>query len=361
MINVTRAYLPDRKKLGDYIDKIYQTAWLTNNSQFCQQLEARLQEYLGVKNLILVTNGTLALQVVYKALQLKGSVVTTPFSFIATTSSLLWEGIRPVFADINPQTWNMAPEEIEQRIAADTSAILPVHVFGNPCAIEPLEILAHKHNLRLVFDGAHAFGVKFRNKSVLNYGDASILSFHATKLFHTIEGGAVITSDDELAAKIRLMINFGISGPDRVECVGINGKMNEFQAAMGLCVLDEMALLTAARTRVWDYYAQNLSPYLQTQQWNSEGTQNYQYFPVLLKSEAQLKKVVAALNAGNIFPRRYFYPSLDMLPFVNTQEAMPVARDVAGRILCLPLYGELEPQEQMQIVQLLKSAMSSTR
>ncbi len=356
MINVTRTYLPDKKKLYDYFDRIYATAWVTNNSRFCQELEARLKQFLGVKNLILVANGTLALQVVYKALELKGSVVTTPFSFIATTSSLLWEGIRPIFADISAETWNVAPEQIEANIASDSTAIVPVHVFGNPCDIESIDQIAQKHSLKVIYDGAHAFGVDYHNESVLHRGHASILSFHATKLFHTVEGGAIITADDELAQKIRLMINFGITGPETIECLGINCKMNEFQAAMGLCILDDMPDIIASRQKVWDYYKNNLPAGLSLQKWNDNSNQNYQYAPVLFPSEISLKKALTALSNHDIFPRRYFYPSLNTLPFAGNQPRMPVSENVASRILCLPIYSEIETGQQQKILSIINDA-----
>ncbi len=357
MINVTRAYLPDKKKLFGYIDKIYESAWLTNNSQFCQELELRLKEHLGARNLILVANGTLALQLVYKALEVKGSAVTTPFSFVATTSSLLWEGIRPIFADINAQTWNIEPENIGKVIAPDTTALVPVHVFGNPCEIDKIEQIAQKHDLKVIFDGAHAFGIKYKGESVLNRGHATTLSFHATKLFHTVEGGAIITSDDELARKIRLLINFGITGPETIECMGINCKMNEFQAVMGLCVLDEMGHINHTRQIVSDYYQNNLPSHVFMQQWNAHGTRNYQYVPVLFKSEAAMGKAQKALSNQQIFARRYFFPSLDSLKFTGNDQHMPVSQDIASRILCLPIYSELTIDEQKNIVDVVRAVV----
>ncbi|KAF1081447.1 MAG: Aminotransferase, DegT/DnrJ/EryC1/StrS family [Candidatus Rifleibacterium amylolyticum] len=352
-INVTRTYLPDRQKLDGYIDKIYESAWVTNNSRFCQELEARLKDYLGVKNLILVANGTLALQVLYKAMAIKGSVITTPFSFIATTSSLLWEGLRPVFADINAASWNIDTDKISDQITSDCSAIVPVHVFGNPCEIEKIDRIAQKHSLKVIYDGAHAFGVNYKGESVLNRGQASILSFHATKMFHTIEGGAIVTSDDDLAKQIRLMINFGITGPETIECIGINCKMNEFQAAMGLCILDDMPAIENSRRKVWEYYKNNLSTRLLWQQWNDNSNQNFHYAPVLFPCEAALKKAQSALTASNIFPRRYFYPSLNTLAFTGNLSSMPVSEDIASRILCLPIFSELAIEQQQRIVEII--------
>ncbi len=357
MINVTKAYLPDKEKLFRYIDKIYESAWLTNNGQFCQELEARLKEYLGVRNLILVSNGTLALQIAYKALGLSGSAVTTPFSFVATASSLLWEGIKPVFADIDPETWNLDPKNIEPAIKSDTTAIVPVHVFGNPCEVEEIDKIAKKRGLKVVYDGAHAFGVKYKGKSVLNWGDAATLSFHATKLFHTIEGGAIITSDDDLAKKIRLLINFGITGPETIECVGINCKMNEFQAAMGLCVLDEIENIGSSRKKVWENYCKNLSPSTQLQKWNGNGSQNFHYLPILFDSEAELKKNQNELKANGIVPRRYFYPSLDTLPFCPIKSACEVSQNVASRILCLPIYASLAEEDEIKIIKIVEASL----
>lgn len=360
LINVTKAYLPDKEKLFDYINKIYESAWLTNNGQFCKELETRLKDFLGVRNLILVSNGTLALQVAYKVLNITGSAVTTPFSFVATVSSLLWGDIRPAFADINPQTWNLAPENIEKAIEADTTAIVPVHVFGNPCEVEAIQAIAQKNNLKVIYDGAHAFGVKYKGESVLSWGDVTTLSFHATKLFHTIEGGAIITSDDELAKKIRLLINFGITGPETIDCVGINCKINEFQAAMGLCVLDDIEKIISGRKGVWECYQSNLPKSITAQQWNANGSQNYHYYPVLFESETTLKMVQQALNSEQIFPRRYFYPSLDSLKFTNSKMQLPVSKDVASRILCLPIYTDLECHDQSCILKHIKSVLEES-
>jgi len=236
MINVTKTHLPDIDRYKAYIDRIYRSGWITNNGALVQELEEKLKEYLGVRNILLVSNGTLALQICYKALGLTGEAITTPFSFVATTSSLVWEGLSPVFVDISPETLNMDPDRIEEAIRPETSCIVPVHVFGNGCDVEKIGQIAKKHHLKVVYDAAHAFGVKYNGESILNYGDVSILSFHATKFFHTIEGGAIVTGDDELYEKAKHMINFGITGPESIVGLGINGKMNEFQAAMGLCI-----------------------------------------------------------------------------------------------------------------------------
>ena len=357
MINVTKVYLPDKAKYRAYIDRIYESGWLTNNGHLLEELEARLQVHLGVKHLILVANGSLALQLAYKALDLKGEVITTPFSFVATTSTLAWEGLKPVFADISPNSFNLDPAQIEQHITPHTSAIVPVHVFGNPCDIEAIQHIAQKHNLKVVYDGAHAFGVNYKGQSVFNYGDISILSFHATKLFHTIEGGAVITNDDELAKKIRRFINFGITGPTTIEGLGINAKMNEFEAAMGLCVLDEIETIAAQRKHIWQTYQTELEGLVEFQAFNSHANNNYAYTPVLFETEAQLLKVQKALNDDGIFPRRYFYPSLDTLDYLQTCQVCANSRDIASRILCLPIYSGLAKQEQNLIISTLRNGM----
>jgi dTDP-4-amino-4,6-dideoxygalactose transaminase len=348
MINVTKVYLPNKAKYQAYIDRIYESGWLTNNGHLLKELEARLQAHLGVKHLILVANGSLALQLAYKALDLKGEVITTPFSFVATTSTLVWEGLKPVFADISPNSFNLDPEQIEQHITPNTSAIVPVHVFGNPCDIGGIQHIAQKYNLKVVYDGAHAFGVNYKGQSVFNYGDISTLSFHATKLFHTIEGGAVITNDDELAKKIRLLINFGITGPITIEGLGTNAKMNEFEAAMGLCVLDEIETITAQRKHIWQTYQTELEGLVEFQAFNAHANNNYAYAPVLFETEVQLLTAQKALNDNGVVPRRYFYPSLDTLDYLQTDQVCANSRDIASRILCLPIYpGLVKPKENL--------------
>jgi dTDP-4-amino-4,6-dideoxygalactose transaminase len=359
MIPVTKAYLPNKDKYQSYIDRIYESGWLTNNGALLQELEQRLAKHLGVKHLICVANGSLALQLAYKALELKGEVITSPFSFAATTNTLVWEGLTPVFADIHPTCFNLDPDNIESLITENTSAIVPVHVFGNPCQVEVIQTIADKHNLRVVYDAAHAFGTNYTEQkgqthSVLNYGDISTLSFHATKLFHTVEGGAVITNNDELARKIRLLINFGITGPTTIESVGTNAKMNEFEAAMGLCVLDEIDTIKAERQRIWQTYQQELPGLVNFQQWNPQSDNNHAYAPVLFESEQQLLKVEAKLKETNILPRRYFYPSLDTLEYHGAKQVCEISRDIASRILCLPIYPTLSEKEQQKVLKILK-------
>lgn len=354
MINVTKTYLPNKEKYKKYIDEIYENGWLTNNGPLVQRLEKRLAEYLGVKNIILVSNGTVALEIAYRTLGLKGFVITTPFSFVATTSSLVTNSLLPIFADIDEKTLNLNPKNIEKLITPNTSAILPVHVFGNACEVEEIEQIAKKHNLKVIYDAAHAFDVKYKDKSVLNYGDISTLSFHATKLFHSIEGGALIINDDELVQKARYLINFGIKNTEEIPHLGTNAKMNEFEAAMGLCVLDEIEDIKEKRKVVIENYTSELKDLVQFQKQNENATENYSYFPVVFKTEEQLLKVQKALNEKSIFPRRYFYPSLDTLEYIEPKQECKISRDISRRILCLPIYTELELNIQDIIIKTIK-------
>jgi len=356
MIPVTKAYLPNKAKYQSYVDRIFESGWLTNNGSLLQELEGRLADYLGVKHIILVANGSFALQLAYKALALKGEVITTPFSFAATTSTLAWEGLTPVFADIDLESFNIDPIEIEKLITPNTSAIVPVHVFGNPCDVEAIQAIADKTNLKVIYDAAHAFGSEYKSQSVLNYGDISTLSFHSTKLFHTIEGGAVITDNDELAKKIRLMINFGISSPTSIDSVGTNAKMNEFEAAMGLCVLDDIDTIRQRREDIWQVYTNELSNTFKIQQWNKFGKNNCAYAPIVFESEEQLLSIEAKLKENDILPRRYFYPSLDTLPYLDSKQICNKSRNIASRILCLPIYPTLEKENIEEIINLIKES-----
>lgn len=354
MINVTKTYLPNKEKYQKYVDEIYANGWITNNGPMVKQLEKRLADYLGVKNLVLVANGTVALEIAYRTLGLKGFAITTPFSFVATTSSLVTNNLLPIFADIDAKTLNLDPKNIEKLITSNTSAIVPVHVFGNGCAVEEIETIAKKHNLKVVYDAAHAFDVKYKDESILNYGDISTLSFHATKLFHTIEGGALIINDDSLVEKARYLINFGIENAESIPHLGTNAKMNEFEAAMGLCVLDEMENIKSKRKVVYDLYQSELKGVVQFQEQNEHTSQNYSYFPIVLKNEEQLKQIEKALNEKQIFPRRYFYPSLDTLTYIEPKQECQISRDISKRILCLPMFVELERKTQIKIIDIIK-------
>lgn len=349
MIPVTKPYLPSREKFKKYIDGIFERNWLTNNGPLAQELTCRLEEYLGVDNLLLVSNGTLALQVAYHALGINQSrngkraeAITTPFTFIATASSLKWEGVEPVFADIDRESWCLAPNNIEVFITSNTRAIVPVHVFGNACDVEAIDATARKHNLKVIYDASHAFGVKYKGESLLNRGDAATLSFHATKLFHTVEGGAIVFKHKEDLDRAKKMINFGLAGPESIEEIGINAKLSELQAAMGLCVLDEVGDNLEARARIWNSYANALSKKVQLQSKREGLGYNYAYFPVVFETEEQTTRVVAALKDRGILARRYFYPSLESVVSLGQNEMQPVSDSIAKRILCLPIYADLE-------------------
>ena len=361
MIPVTKPYFPNREKLQTYIDGIYERQWLTNNGQLVQELTQRLEDYLGVENLLLVSNGTLALQIAYRALGVSDATpgaqpeaITTPFTFIATASSLKWDGVQPVFADIDPNTWCLNPANIEAAITPNTRAIVPVHVFGNACDVEAIGAIAQKHNLKVIYDASHAFGVNYKGESLLKHGDTATLSFHATKLFHTGEGGAIIFKRKEDLERAKKMINFGITGPESIEELGINAKMNELQAAMGLCVLDEMEDNLKARAAVWHRYEQALSQALQLQAKPEALDYNYAYFPVVFQSEEQAVRVAATLKENGVLARRYFYPSLESVECLGAEADQSVSRDIASRILCLPIFDQLSQHDQQSIINLIE-------
>jgi len=354
MLRVTKTHLPDISNFKNYIDNIFESGWITNNGQYVKELKNRLEKYLGVKNLLLVTNGTIALQIAYKLLDLKGEVITTPFSFVATTSSLIWEGLKPVFVDIDKDTFCIDYKRIEEKITEETTAIVPVHVFGNGCEVEEIERIAKKYNLKVIYDAAHAFGINYKGQSILNFGDVSVLSFHATKVFHTIEGGALVINDDKLFEKAQRMINFGITGPESINGLGINAKMSEFQAAMGLCLLDEIDQSIENRRIAYESYMSKLNKIqgIAFQRHNENCNCNYGYMPVLFRDEETLLKVKERLEANDIYPRRYFYPSLDTLEYVES-DYMENSNDVSKRILCLPMSDYLSKDDICKIVSLV--------
>lgn len=341
MIPVTKPFLPKAKEYDEYLQSIWERQWLTNNGPLVNEFELKLKAYLGVEHLLYVSNGTVALQIAIKALELKGEIITTPFSFVATTSSIVWEGCKPVFTDIDPETFNIDPEKIEAAITSQTSAILATHVYGNPCDIDAIQAIATKYNLRVIYDAAHCFGTKYKNKSVYDYGDISTTSFHATKLFHSIEGGAVFTKDPDLLKKMAFMRNFGYNGPDSFTELGINGKNCEFHAAMGLCNLKYADEILKKRKVLSLYYLEKLSELKASYpKHNADFNSNYAYFPVLFENRELMYKCLSALEADKIYCRRYFYPSLASLPYVQKM-ALPVCDSVVERIICLPLYHTL--------------------
>jgi dTDP-4-amino-4,6-dideoxygalactose transaminase len=354
MINVTQPYLPPYTEYEKYLKMIWERKWLTNHGPLVQELEEKLKNYLGVKHLLYVNNGTIALQIALKVLGLKGEIITTPFSYVATTNCILWEGCKPVFADIKETDFNIDPEKIEPLITADTIAILATHVYGNPCDVQAIEKIAARHNLKVIYDGAHAFGAELNGNPVLSYGDIATCSFHATKLFHTIEGGAIITNDDALAQQMKLYRQFGHIGDDHYS-IGINGKSSEFHAAMGLCLLPMMKEFMEKRKTIAGLYDRFLAGLPMQRPEAIGGTvYNFSYHPVILDSEERLHRIADLLKEHDIVTRRYFYPSLNNLPQFKG-EYCPVSESISVRALALPMYYELEETTVKKICDLIKS------
>ena len=343
MINVTKTYLPPFEAYTAVLKRAWDKAWITNNGELVQELEANLKTYLGVNNLLFTGNGTIVLQMALKALNITKEVITTPFSYVATTNAIVWEGCQPDFVDIDPLSFCIDASKIEAAITPNTQAILATHVYGIPCDVEAIEAIAKKHDLKVIYDGAHAFGVLYKGKSLLSYGDISTCSFHATKLFHTVEGGCIIANDETINRQLMLYRQFGHVYDDYFT-VGVNGKNSEFHAAMGLCVLPEIDHIISDRKKTSLQYDAALSAHLQRPFMAATLLYNYAYYPVVFKSEAQLLEVVDSLKQNDISGRRYFYPSLNELPYL-VHQSCPVSEDISRRVLCLPLYFGLSNAE----------------
>lgn len=347
MIPVTRPFFPPIEEYNRYLDRIWSSAQLTNMGPLSRELEEKLKEYLNVDYLLFVSNGTIALQMAIKALELQGEIITTPFSFVATSSTIVWEGCMPVFVDIDPETLNIDPSKIEDAITPNTQAIMATHVYGNPCDIAAMDVIAKKHNLKVIYDAAHAFGVEVAGTSVFNFGDISTLSLHATKLFHTGEGGLVVTRDPGYFERLKYIRNFGFQGQDSFAYLGINGKNSELHAAMGLANLKYIDRILQKRQALTCRYDENLKKHLNLRRplWHKDSKNNGAYYPVLFESEEKLLNCRKRLSDNGIGTRRYFYPSLaSALPYLEPK-AMPVTDDLAKRVLCLPLYFDLEVKE----------------
>ena len=354
MIPVSKPFLPEPALYNSYLEGIWKRHWLTNNGPLVQDLEQQLKKYLGVKHLIFVNNGTIALQIALKALNKRGDIITTPFSYVATTNTILWEGCRPVFADVQHSDFNIDPELIEKLITPQTVAILATHVYGNPCNIGAIEEIANRHQLTVIYDGAHAFGASYNGKQILAYGDISTCSFHATKVFHCVEGGAIITNNDQLAEIMTHYRQCGHKGDDYFT-IGINGKNSEFHAAMGLCLLPMMEQFIARRKQLTEYYDSLLNDLSLQRPIALPGTTyNYSYYPVILDSEERLIRIKTMLEQHGILARRYFYPSLNQLP-QYTGESCPVSESISLRALALPLFYDLKEAEVARICDLVKS------
>ena len=322
---------------------------MTHNGPLMQQLEKELRDYLCVSDVVCLSSGTAALQLAIRALELKGEIITTPFTFIATANIIAWERCTPVFVDIDPYTWNIDPDKIEERITKQTSAVLPVHVFSAPCDIDRIGQIAEKFNVKVIYDAAHAMCVNYDGKSIMNYGDVSCTSFHATKLFNTSEGGSCITGDEDLTARIRRMRFFGFNERKAIVDDGMNAKMTEINAGLGLANLKHLDSVRNNRRKKYELYQSLLvaCPYIRFQKFNPE-EYNYSYMPVLFDSEKILLRITEKLNAENVFPKRYFYPSLDELSIFHNA-ILPVSKSVARTILCLPLYDKLNEEDITKI------------
>ena len=359
MINVTKTYLPDFDAYAAILKRAWDKSWITNNGELVVELEKKLQDFAGTKHLLFCSNGTVVLQMALKALDITGEVITTPFSYVATTNVILWEGCTPVFADIDRETLCIDPDKIEALITKNTQAILATHVYGIPCDVDKIEAIAAKHNLKVIYDAAHAFGCTYKGKSLLTYGDVSTCSFHATKVFHTVEGGCITCKDEALNKKLSLYRSFGHYADDYFS-VGINAKNSEFHAAMGLAVLPEIANLITARKNVFELYNQFLSPALKRVNHQYKDFEyNYAYYPVLFSDEKSMQKVKSALEQEGINTRRYFYPSLNTVPQLKGKgESCPVSEDISSRILSLPLYPGLSVEDVKRISDIINSTLA---
>lgn len=360
MINVTKTFFPPLEEYNQYLTKIWKNEWLTNRGELVLELEEKLKDYLAVSNILIMNNGTIPIQIALKILGNQGEIITTPFSYVATTSAIIWENCKPVFVDIDPEFLTIDETKIEQAVTPKTTAILATHVFGNPCNIEAIEKIAKKHNLKVIYDAAHAFGVEYNGKSIFDYGDVSTCSFHSTKLFHTGEGGALFCSDEALRHTMFYSHNFGHNGQLDFYGLGINGKISELQAAMGLAVFPYMEKIMDDRKNVIENYLDNLDfTKLKSISIRENTKWNYSYFPVIFSSEEKLLQVQKTLNEEQIFPRRYFYPSLNTIPYVNG-ESMPVSESIASRVLCLPLYSGLEKEDVNLICELINKSLKTS-
>lgn len=369
-IFVTSPLLPPLEEFMPYMEKIWQNRILTNGGAFHQQLEEELANYLGVKHVCLFSNGTLALLTALQALRVTGEVITTPYSFVATSHTLLWNGLTPVFADIDPQTFNISPERIEELITPQTTAIMPVHCYGIPCDVDRIQQIADVYGLKVIYDAAHAFGVRKDGVSILNHGDLSVLSFHATKVFNTFEGGAIICHDARTKQRIDYLKNFGFAGETRVVAPGINAKMNEMEAAFGLLQLKYIDGALAARSTIYQRYCEGLQGIPGISWFDAAGRfdWNHAYYPVLVGSDYSLTRdgLYDALKAEGIYSRRYFYPLISSFAMYRhlataSVDHLPIANAIAEQILCLPIYPDLAEADQLRVIDIIRRHAQKTK
>ena len=355
MIAVTKTFLPPKKEYERIIESIWESNQISNGGALHSRLINNLENYLEVENVILTANGTLPLQIILKSIASGGEIITTPFSYVATTSSIVWENCTPVFVDIDPNYLTIDESKIEKAITNKTTAILATHVFGNPCNVEVIQEIANKYELKVIYDAAHAFNVSYKGKSIFNYGDVSTCSFHATKIFHTGEGGAIFCKDKRLYDELFFRHNFGHNGPLNFYGLGINAKMSELQAGMGLAVLPYLNDTIQSRRKLIGHYNNKLNFNNFRNITIRENTEwNYSYYPIIFENENILLKVQKALEEKNIYPRRYFYPSLNTLDYVEYSE-MYISESISKSILCLPLYSQLKVKQVEEISEIVNT------
>lgn len=355
MIPVTKPFKTPLSELNSHLKDIWKSGIFTNNGSKVQQLENELKNYLDVPDLLFLTNGTISLQLAIKALDLKGEIITTPFSYVATTSSIIWEGCTPVFVDICKETLNIDPKLIEDQITPQTSAILATHVFGNPCDIDAIDIIAKKYNLKVIYDGAHAFGVKYKGESIFKFGDITTCSTHATKLFHTVEGGFIVSKNKELIKKIALMRNFGHEDVYDFALSGINGKNSEIHASVGIVNLNYLNNIIFKRKNITIQYSNLLKPLEENKSLIIKQSNNYSYYPIVINDKEKINQIIVDLENREIMTRRYFRPSLDTLGFLSNQSVCKVSREICDSILCLPIYYSLSSSAINSICKVIKS------
>ncbi len=362
-IYVTQPYMPPLDEFIPYLEEIWESKILTNGGPFHQQLELALCDYLGVKHISLFTNATIALVTALQALRMTGEVITTPYSFVATAHSLLWNGIKPVFVDIDPDTLNLDPARIESAITPNTTGIMPVHCYGRPCDVAAIQKIADTYNLKVIYDAAHVFGVRDADGSVLNHGDLSVLSFHATKVFNTFEGGAIISPDAKTKQRIDHLKNFGFVDEVTVVAPGINGKMSEVNAAFGLLQLKHVDRALERRAEIARCYRAELAMVAGIRMLPEldKATSNHAYFPVLVQEDYPLSRdgLYHKLREHNIYARRYFYPLISDFPMYRGLTSadpgnLPVAVKAAAQVLCLPIYPALSEDEQQRVVEIIR-------
>ncbi len=361
-IYVTQPFMPPLEEFMPYLERIWESKWLTNSGPFHEKLESVLAEYLGVEHLSLFTNGTIALITALQALRITGEVITTPYSFVATTHSLLWNNIEPVFVDIDSKTFNLDPRRIEEAITPLTTAIMPIHCYGNPCNVEHIQQIADTYGLKVIYDAAHAFGVTYKGESLLKHGDLSVLSFHATKVYNTFEGGAIICPDAKTKQRIDYLKNFGYAGEDTVIAAGINGKMSEIQAAFGILQLEYINEVISRRHAIDMLYRKLLAdiPGITCIGEITDTTRNYSYFPIFIETNYPISRdaLYKKLRRNNISARRYFYPLITCYPMYRRlssaqKENLSMANDVALKVICLPIHPNLTDEQVVEIVNLI--------